>query len=262
MSAGKLVAGGAALTAVLSASPIVEAAAKKKIDPAVLPYPYKKIDPGEAARIAYEDWYDKYCGYSAISSIVKPLRKSVGEPYKSFPMDVGTFLFGGGATFGAMCGALVGVGIAVSLVVGDFGCLFPKGKKHKKDTSKPATFYGINMMNDLINWYTDTQLPLYKPVEPKLDYTPPKSKSDSPLCHVSIGRWMKASGQAFGSPERYERCARLTADVVVRTVGYLNDWADGKYKEGEKLLPVIMHGMTTQHNCTDCHGANVPKLGS
>jgi len=50
-------------------------------------------------------------------------------------------------------------------------------------------------------------------------------------------------------------------DVAARTVGYLNDWADGKYKEGEKLLPVIMYGMTNQHNCTDCHGANVPKFG-
>lgn len=258
--AAKLCAGAAALTVVSPASPTVEAAVKKKIDPTVLPYPYKKIDPKEAARIAYEDWFDKYCGYASISGIVKPLTKSVGEPYSSFPMDVGIFLFGGGATYGGMCGALVGAGIAVSLVVGDFGCLFPKGKKHKKENSKPATFYGINIMNDLINWYTDNELPLYKPNEPELldSYTPPRSKSGSPLCHVTLSRWMKASGQTFGSPERYEMCARLTADVVARTVGYLNDWADGKYKEGEKLLPVIMHGMTTQHDCTDCHGAKVP----
>ena len=40
--------------------------------------------------------------------------------------------------------------------------------------------------------------------------------SNSPLCHVSVGKWMKKSGYALGSPERKDRCARVTASVAYK----------------------------------------------
>jgi hypothetical protein len=250
---GKIAFAGAGIAALSGGLDLFSTAEAK--EPRALPWPYKKVDPDEAAEIAYQDWYDKYCGYAAISGIMKPLRKSVGEPYSSFPMDVGIYLFGGGVTWGAMCGALVGSGIPVSMITGDFGCLFPKGKHAATIKQQTVTFNGLNIMNDLINWYCDTELPVYKPKKPEMaDYTPEKSKSDSPLCHARLEKWMKSTGHEFGSPERYEMCARLTADVAKQTALYLNALADGKYQEGTKMAPVIMHRVTTQHNCNDCHG--------
>jgi len=260
LGAGKIAAAGAGIAAISGGLNLFSEAEAKAKGPRPLPWPYKKINPDEAAEIAYQDWYDKYCGYAAISGILKPLQKSIGEPYTSFPMDVGIFLFGGGATWGGMCGALVGAGIPVSMVTGDFGCLFPRGKHAAKIKKETVTFNGLNIMNDLINWYCDNELPEYKPKKPEMEnYTPEKSKSDSPLCHVRLEKWMKATGHEFGSPERYEMCARLTAGVVRQTVNYLNALAAGQYTEGDKMLPVIMHRVTTQHNCVDCHGKEISK---
>lgn len=255
--AGKIALTGAGIAALAGGLDVFSKAEAK--EPRAFPWPYKKIDPDAAAEIAYQDWYDKYCGYAAISGILKPLQKSIGEPYSSFPMDVGVYLFGGGVTWGAMCGALVGVGIPVSMIAGDFGCLFPRGKHAAEIKKKTVTFNGINIMNDVINSYCDNELPVYKPKKIVMaDYTPEKSRSDSPLCHVRLEKWMKATGHEFGSPERYEMCARLTADVVKQTVIHLNALADGQYKTGNKMLPVILHRVTTQHNCTDCHGKDFP----
>ncbi len=52
----------------------------------------------------------------------------------------------------------------------------------------------------------------------------------SPLCHVSVGKWMKASGYAFVSPEREDRCARVSASVAYQLVQRLNTWKDDKYE--------------------------------
>jgi hypothetical protein len=40
-------------------------------------------------------------------------------------------------------------------------------------------------------------------------------------------------------------------------VTLLNEWKDGKYKT-KGIIPAKGYGIQSQHNCTDCHGSNVP----
>ncbi|WP_456475584.1 C-GCAxxG-C-C family protein [Candidatus Pyrohabitans sp.] len=201
------------------------------------PWPYKKIDPNKAAKIAYENWYKDFCSYAVASAILIPLQETVGEPYASFPVESTRWGHGGVLGWGTICGTLLGAGFATGLIAGR------EGEK---------------ILNDVMAWYTQTNLPIYTPASPKANIKN-KSTSNSPLCHISVGRWMEKEDVKFFSPERKERCARLSADVAVKTVELLNDWADGKYKpvHGSQAKT---HQMPSQNNCVDCHGSKIPKL--
>jgi len=194
------------------------------------PWPYKKLDPAHVANLAYENWYKDFCCYAVASAILAPLQEKVGEPYTSLPLQAFRWGHGGGVGWGTMCGTLFGAGMAASLAAGSDG---------------------EKIINDVIQYYASTELPIYKPAAPKGVFKN-VSKSDSPLCHVSVGRWMKKEGVEFFSPERKERCARLSADIAVETVRLLNLWADGKYQptHGNQAKT---HNMTAQNNCGDCH---------
>ena len=64
------------------------------------------------------------------------------------------------------------------------------------------------------------------------------------------------------SSERAERCARVDATIAAKTAEMLNAWdaAGGTYTPVHKpLANVLANGITSQNNCTDCHGKEVPK---
>jgi hypothetical protein len=63
---------------------------------------------------------------------------------------------------------------------------------------------------------------------------------------------MEKEGVKFGSPQRKDRCARLSADVARKTAQLLNSWADGEYKPTHGSQ-VKTHEITAQNNCDDCH---------
>ncbi len=194
------------------------------------PWPYKKLDPDEAAQIAYENWYKNFCCYAVTSGIFIPLQKNVGEPYTSFPIESTRWGHGGAVGWGTLCGSLTGTGIVTGLVAGR------EGEK---------------ILNDVMAWYTETKLPIFVPEKPKSKIIN-VNNSNSPLCHISVGKWMKKEGVKFFSPQRKERCARLSADVASKTVKLLNAWLEGKY------IPVHgsqakTHEMPAQNNCGECH---------
>lgn len=228
---GKATAGAAVITAVGSTliSP-VEAAMSSET-----PWPYVKLDVKEVGEQSYEAWYQNYCTSAVVVGIITSLRKKVGEPWNSFPMDAFRFGHGGMVGWGTMCGTLTGAGIITSLVA---------GKK------------GERIYNDIIQWYSDTALPIFKPEHPKGSFKH-TNRSDSPLCHVSVGKWMKKEGVKFFGPERKDRCARLAASVAQHTVTLLNQYHDGKYTPGPSN-PVKSRGITGQTNCTECHPDEVP----
>ncbi|HET98581.1 MAG TPA: chain A iron centre cytochrome C protein [Desulfurivibrio alkaliphilus] len=206
------------------------------------PWPYVKLDPDETAELAYNEWYRLYCGGGVVSSIFSQLREKVGEPYTLFPIEAFIFLEGGVSGWGTICGSNSGANIVTNLIIG------PR---------TAGSVDGMLMGSEIMQWYSDTDLPTYSPKNPKFSGQIPTTVSNSPLCHVSVGRWMKAADKSLGSPERRDRCARVTASVAYHTVELLNAWKDGKYQT-KGTIPADFYGIQTMHNCTSCHGSDVP----
>lgn len=242
MGAGKCVVGAAGLAALPSLSSIAEAAGGPTEK---WPWPYVKLDPGKTAEIAYNEWYRVFCGAAVISSVFGQLRERVGEPYKSFPIDSFVFLEGGMAGWGTVCGSNAGANIVTNVIIG------PR-------IAGPECEHGHTIGSDMMQWYSETALPVYAPKRPKQKERIVQTTSNSPLCHVSVGKWMQKSGYALGSSERRDRCARVTASVAFKLVQDLNAWKDGKYAAKAGWTPGKDFGITAQQNCTECHGEKVP----
>lgn len=207
------------------------------------PWPYVKLDPARTAEIAYNEWYRLYCGGAVISSVFGQLKEKVGQPYASFPIDAFIFLEGGISGWGTICGSNAGANIVTNLIIG------PR---------LSGSNDGMLMGSEIMQWYSDAAMPIYLPKEPKVKSEIVKTTSGSPLCHISVGKWMKASGKGLKSPERRDRCARVTASVAYHLVELLNAWKDGEYETAGEIPSEC--GITAQHNCTDCHGENVPPI--
>jgi len=209
------------------------------------PWPYVKLDPAKTAEIAYNEWYRVFCGAAVINGVFSQLREKVGEPYRSFPSDAFVFLEGGQVGWGTICGSPAGANIVANLIIG------PR---------IAGVDEGHQISADIMQWYSEASLPVFVPVNPKIDPAGiVMTVSDSPLCHLSVGKWMKASGKPLGSPERKDRCARVAASTSYRLVELLNDWHDGKYVPTATFSASKDFGITGQFNCLDCHGDRIPE---
>jgi hypothetical protein len=242
LKAAGTIAIGAAGFAAASGIGGISLAEAKKISAETWPWPYKKLNPAKTAELAYEEWYRVFCGGAVVSSVFNQLRETVGEPYKSFPIDAFIFLEGGIAGWGTICGTNSGANIVTNLIIG------PRTAGSED---------GMMMGSEMMQWYSETSMPTFTPKAPKVKTAIPKTVADSPLCHISVGKWMKASNKELNSPERKDRCARLTASMAYHLVELLNDWKDGKYKT-QGAMPAKVYNIQSQHNCTDCHGSNIP----
>ena len=242
-NAGKLAMGASAAAAVASGGLAFLSKAEAKGGPTEKwPWPYEKLDPGKTAEIAYNEWYRVLCGGAVISSVFGQLRDKIGEPYKSFPIDAFVFLEGGIAEWGTICGTNAGANIVSNLIIGPRIAISDDGEL---------------MGSEMMQWYSESALPVYTPRVPKITASIPRTISNSPLCHISVGRWMKAANKSLDSPERKDRCARVAASVAYHLVELMNAWKDGRY-ETKGTIPSKLYGITGQQNCTDCHGMKVP----
>lgn len=173
------------------------------------PWPYKKLDP-EAVRIAgYKGYYVSGCCYGAFAAILGQLQKEVGAPFTNVPADMMRYGEGGVAGWGTLCGALNGSMAAMNLVAG------------KGDYAK--------LCNELMGWYTGTEFPSTTLDGMAKFQNQPRNSCGSPLCHVSVSEWCAKAGKKVGSPERLDRCAKLTGDVAAKAVEMLNALADAKF---------------------------------
>jgi hypothetical protein len=202
------------------------------------PWPYEKLDPDRVGETSYHAWYEVFCSQAVATGIFEQLREKVGEPWASFPIGSLRFGMGGMLGWGLTCGAPV----AGSLIIG---------------LTAPSELVNP-MINDLLQWYSETPIPVYMPKSPRFKGEIPKTTAGNPLCHVSVGKWMKAANRSFPSDERRHRCARLTASVAVRTAEILNAWKDGKYAKRDTWAAVASVGIPAQQDCMSCHGANIP----
>ncbi len=208
------------------------------------PWPYKKLDPAKTAEIAYKEWYRVFCGAAVINSVFSQLREKIGEPYKSFPADAFVFLEGGQVGWGTICGSPAGANIVANLIIGP------------RIAGSPDAHH---ISADIMQWYSETALPTFAPKKPRIGYKIPTTISNSPLCHISVGKWMKAADKALKTPERKDRCARVAASTAYKLVGFLNAWHDDTYEASGVISCAKENGITGQFNCMECHGDDVPE---
>ena len=203
-------------------------------------YKYAKLDPQEAGQLAYENYGNRWCMAGVVAGLVMALQKKAGGAWKDFPIDAYRWGHGGLAGWGALCGTMPGAGVVIGLVTKD------------TDTAE-------SMVNDLAFYYSYTELPSFTPAKVLYADIKHMTIAGTPICHISVGRWMRTEGVAFLTKQRVERCARLSANVAMYAANMLNAWADGKYTPKHKALyNVLANGITSQNNCMDCHGHDVP----
>jgi hypothetical protein len=191
------------------------------------------LDAAVVADKAYRIYPEGACMYATFASIVSSLGELVGEPYRSFPLEMMRYGEGGVSGWGSLCGALNGAAAVI-------GFVFPG-----KDGSRRA-----ELVAELFSWYEQSQLPKFRPTQTAVSSEIPssiaKSVANSVLCHVSVSRWCKVSRCDAFSPEKRERCRRLTADVVLKTVELLN-----RSQEPSSRFA----GLSAETNsCVTCHG--------
>jgi len=200
------------------------------------PWPYKPLDPEFVRKSAHDGYYEQGCGYAGFAGIVRQLRAEVGEPFTLLPLEMMSYAGGGIKGWGTVCGALNGVCAVISLVC------------------DPAI--SGRVIDELILWYTQSPLPSdisngyavrhVFGTDKKIPALP-QSVSGSPLCHVSTTKWCTRAGRTIDSPERHERCARLSGDVAAFAVKALNDNHAGRAQFAHSLPQPTSE-------CLTCHG--------
>lgn len=183
------------------------------------PWPYTTLDAEDIRARGHKSYYDGGCGYGAFNAIVSALAEKIGEPFTLMPTQAAYYGSGGGAGWGTLCGAINGSALAISLVV---------------DRTNAST-----LVSELMGWYTNVAFPSdisnqraaqHTFLINRMDKVLPQTSSDSPLCHISVSRWSSESQLSAASPERAERCARLTGDVAAQAVTLLNQFAAKTFK--------------------------------
>jgi hypothetical protein len=169
------------------------------------PWRYEALDPTETAEQAYTliSKGGGGCMYAVFAAIVGSLATRLGEPYRSFPLDMMQYGKGGVAGQGSLCGAVNGGAAALGLLAG-------YGEN------------GLKLIREVCQWYEQTELPVFTPRSPADAASMPRSISKSLLCRDSVAAWCAAAGLPASHPQRFERCHRLTADVARKTVELLN----------------------------------------
>jgi len=185
---------------------------------------YVTLDPAVVADTAYHICPEGGCMYGVVGSVISVLADKVGEPFRSFPIEMMRYGDGGVARWGSLCGVVNGGAALIGLF------------QNEKDAEQRE-----RLITELCVWYETTSLPKYEPAQFNLAGETEPSVAGSVLCHVSVARWCKASGCEAFSEEKKERCRRLASDGAMKVVEILNR------NVASKLTPKVK-------SCVDCHG--------
>jgi len=85
--------------------------------------------------------------------------------------------------------------------------------------------------------------------------------TDSPLCHVSVSKWMAAAGVKHGEKDvqgrdiRSDRCAKVTAQTAEYAAFLYNEFKAGR-------SPAAWAKPAAMASCYDCHDTNGTTLGA
>ena len=219
---------GAGLAIVTAAAGAVGCSMLQKSKPSVsattIPWPYAEFDVEAVRRRGYEYKYEKACMYGVVKAIAVTAAEQNPYPWSTLPFDAFSYGRGGAYSWGTLCGALNGGLLVLTLALGD--C--PQAA------------------DDLMTWYMKTPLPSLKHEQYCRFRSQPLVVPGSPLCHQSVGAWIKTSGKNVHTPERIERCAKLSGDTAAYVAEILNRARQGGYKPA--ALPP-----DPVNDCLGCH---------
>jgi hypothetical protein len=214
--------------------------------PQVNQFPYEqhlaagyRLQADPVKESAYHAYYVGGCCHGAYSALLGHLATTAGAPFDKLPLDFGRFGGGGIASYGSICGAVLGGVLILNQVVGNA-------------TARAA------MMTDLIRWYEGFAFPAYSPTAVDAGETGTtkdfsatglvqlQRAPHSHLCHASVSDWCAAQGVSATGPDKKARCARLTADVAGKVVEMVN-----AYLANQAYTAQPLDGASA--SCVGCH---------
>jgi hypothetical protein len=234
------VAGGALASGTLAAALGAPGAAQAQVVPPAGAWPIPVLDPNAVRDAGYWGYWanDPYkntnygCGYGVASALLGEIKAKLGpgSPWDMVPLEMFKWGKTGAVESGTLCGALTGAMPIFSLAA-------------------PANI--TEMGADLIRWYQEAPLPSMEMdnLDSKRRYPgQAQSVSASPLCHISVTEWCKASGKLSGSTDRKTRCGKLTGDVAKMAATILN-----RLVPGQKYVPIYGAQPDLYADCVHCH---------
>lgn len=190
---------------------------------------YQPLDPEAVGQIAYAMYPQGSCMYAVFGSVVSLLADQVGEPFRSFPLEMMRFGATGIGGWGSTCGVVNGCAALIGLF-------------HREQGDKRRD----ERISDICLWYESSLLPKFRPAKPAGVDQVGTAVAGSVLCHLSINQWCKAAGCDAFSAERRERCRRISADGAMKVVELLNSDTNGP--------PDFLDLTEATHACIECHG--------
>jgi hypothetical protein len=213
-----------------------------------------RFDVAEVKKRAYENFYKYECMGGVICTFLQILSENIGYPFNTLPLDMFRYGGGGVAGWGTICGSLNGGSQFLNLV------------------GSPKNYQVL--INDLLDWYSNNSFPSKDHDSYARFQNQAQSVSKSPICHVSVTVWVNTAREKDNpnirslSPERADRCAKVTGDVAGHIAQVINDYYSGKYfatfdpSKSEYSSCLSCHldtenaynpNVKAQMNCTTCH---------
>lgn len=187
--------------------------------------------------------------------------------WAQIPLQLYNWGAGGGmGKWGTLCGSLAGSLGVLNLM-----------NLHNAPLPAPAPQFSLGTA--VMEWYVQQNFPLANLDAPAYDTSlayggkpalawPPipngdvkgHSVSDSPLCHISVSKWVAAANVKLGDKNtptfptqglKEDRCAKVTADTAAYTAFLLNEYLAGR-TPAAWAKPAAMAG------CFDCHDTYSP----
>lgn len=203
-------------------------------------WPIPVLDPNAVRDAGYFGYWanDPYkatnygCAYGVASALLGAIKAGMGpgSPWDLLPLEMFKWGKTGCVESGTLCGALAGALPIFTL-------------------ASPVSV--TEMGADLLRWYQETALPSREmdALDPKRRYPgQAQSVSASPLCHISVSEWCKASGKLAGSTDRKTRCGKITGDVAKMAATILN-----RLVPGQKYVPLYGAQPALYADCVHCH---------
>jgi hypothetical protein len=208
--------------------------------PPAVPWPVPRLDPDAVRDAAYGGYWkdDPYkggnygCAYGVAAALLGAIKAGLGggSPWEALPLEMFKWGKTGVVESGTLCGALAGAMPIFTLA---------------------APAFVTDMGADLVRWYGETAFPSREmdALDPKRVFpAQAQSVSGSPLCHVSVSRWCKASGKSSSSQDRKVRCGKISGDVAKMAAVILNGLEPGK-----RYVPRYGAAPELYAECVHCH---------